>query len=253
MTLHSKTLKILTLNMHKGFSAFNRQFVLHDLKEAIRSTKADIVFLQEVTGENEKHKKKYSDWPQTSHYEFLADEIWPDYAYGKNAVYPQGHHGNAILSKFPIMSSEKIDISTNSLEGRGFLYSMIEIPHYDKRLHCICVHLGLLAASRQKQMKMIQEYIEEKISPDEPILFAGDFNDWSQKAAKHFTEGFHFQEAFFQETGEHAKTFPSWMPLLKLDRIYYRHLKISDCRIDKELIGSKLTDHKGLIATIELS
>lgn len=253
MRTHQKSFKILTLNMHKGFSAFNRQFVLHELKEAIRLTKADIVFLQEVTGENEKHKKKYSDWPETSHYEFLADEIWSDYAYGKNAVYPQGHHGNAILSKFPIVNSEKIDISTNRLEDRGFLYSAISIPGYEKKLHCICVHLGLLAGSRKKQMKIIQDYIERNIPPSEAIVFAGDFNDWSQKAAKNFTESFHFQEAFLEGTGKHAKTFPSWMPVLKLDRIYYKNLKGSHCKVDDQSIWSKLTDHMALLATVELN
>ncbi len=38
-----------------------------------------------------------------SQFAFLADEIWPHFAYGKNAIYSAGHHGNAILSKHPIL------------------------------------------------------------------------------------------------------------------------------------------------------
>lgn len=38
-------LRLLTLNTHKGFSSLNRRFMLHELRDAIRSTAADIVFL----------------------------------------------------------------------------------------------------------------------------------------------------------------------------------------------------------------
>ena len=40
-----QTLRILTVNIHKGFSLGNRHFVLHRLRDAIRSTHADVVFL----------------------------------------------------------------------------------------------------------------------------------------------------------------------------------------------------------------
>src|SRR5690606_4779870 len=96
------TLKVLTVNTHTGFTALNRRFILHELREAIRATGADIVFLQEVLGAHEHHASKHDSWPATSQYEFLADSIWKDFAYGRNAVYPYGHHGNALLSKFPI-------------------------------------------------------------------------------------------------------------------------------------------------------
>ncbi|MGV2481981.1 UNVERIFIED_CONTAM: EEP domain-containing protein, partial [Salmonella enterica subsp. enterica serovar Weltevreden] len=81
---------LLTLNIHKGFSLFNRRFVLHDLREAVRGVPADIVLLQEVIGDHEGHALRHAGWPATPHYEFLADTIWSDFAYGRNAVYTQG-------------------------------------------------------------------------------------------------------------------------------------------------------------------
>jgi len=44
-----QTLTVLTLNVHKGFTPFNRRFILPELREAVRATGADLVFLQEVT------------------------------------------------------------------------------------------------------------------------------------------------------------------------------------------------------------
>ena len=88
---------VLTVNTHKGFTQFNRRFILPELREAVRSTGADLVFLQEVLGEHDRHASRYDNWPQTSQYEFLADSMWPQFAYGRNAVNPRGHHATSAL------------------------------------------------------------------------------------------------------------------------------------------------------------
>ena len=93
-----KRLRVLTVKTHKGFTAFNRRFILPKLREAVRSTQGDIVFLQEVVGSHDRHAARYPGWPQTSQYEFLAANTWSDFDSGRNAVYPDGHHGNALLT-----------------------------------------------------------------------------------------------------------------------------------------------------------
>ncbi|MGE8201388.1 MAG: endonuclease/exonuclease/phosphatase family protein, partial [Variovorax sp.] len=97
------SLKVMTVNTHKGFTALNRRFILPELRDAVRTVGADVVFLQEVLGTHSRHSRRVSNWPEAPHYEFLADTMWPQFAYGRNAVYPKGHHGNALLSKFPIV------------------------------------------------------------------------------------------------------------------------------------------------------
>jgi endonuclease/exonuclease/phosphatase family metal-dependent hydrolase len=72
------SIKVMTVNIHKGFTFFNRKFMLHELREAVRQVGADVVFLQEVTGTHATHGDKFDDYPDTPHYEFLADSIWPD-------------------------------------------------------------------------------------------------------------------------------------------------------------------------------
>ncbi|MBP5090759.1 EEP domain-containing protein, partial [Pseudomonas chlororaphis] len=46
---------VLTVNTHKGFTALNRRFILPELREAVRSVEADVVFLQEVHGAHDQH------------------------------------------------------------------------------------------------------------------------------------------------------------------------------------------------------
>ena len=97
-------LKIATYNIHKGFSQFNRRVVLHELRERLRELNADIVFLQEAQGEHAHHPERHHNYPECAQHEFLAEEVWPHCAYGKNAVYRHGHHGNAVTGVLPVGS-----------------------------------------------------------------------------------------------------------------------------------------------------
>jgi len=248
----SLELKLLTFNIHKGFSHFNTRFVLHELREAIRGVSADIVFLQEVIGEHSLHKIRHSSWPEKSQYEFLADEVWTDHAYGKNAVYSEGHHGNAVLSKFPISRWENFDISAHRFEQRGALFC--EVPVNDggtlKNVVCVCVHLGLLDGWRKRQFARLVELIQQKSQPDQPLIVAGDFNDWSQQAKKHLAEPLGLSEAFESLQGSCAKTYPCAWPLMQLDRVYLRGLRPVSCTVHRLSPWSRLSDHAALLVGI---
>ena len=54
-----RTFTVLTVNTHKGFTALNRRFILPQLREAVRSVGADMVFLQEIHGTHERHPQRY--------------------------------------------------------------------------------------------------------------------------------------------------------------------------------------------------
>ncbi len=98
-------MQVLTVNIHKGYDVFNTRSVLHGLRNAVRAMGSDIVFLQEVKG---------GSGPSAAQYEFLADEIWPQHAYGRNAVAEGMDHGNAVMSRFPVLHNENHDLSAPS-------------------------------------------------------------------------------------------------------------------------------------------
>ncbi|MBP2170445.1 endonuclease/exonuclease/phosphatase family metal-dependent hydrolase [Erwinia toletana] len=243
--------KVLTINTHKGFSASNRRFILPELREAVRATSADIVLLQEVMGTHETHLLNVENWPETPHYEFLADTMWNDYAYGRNAVYPEGHHGNAVLSRFPIVSYENLDISVPDSEKRGMLHCKVQVPDRDITLHVICVHLGLRDAHRNAQMEMMCQLLQS-LPADAPVVVAGDFNDWQQRANQLLAEGAGLEEVFSRENGRPARTFPARFPLLRLDRIYVRNASASHPQKLPRKPWSHLSDHAPLAVEIHL-
>ncbi|HEY1075279.1 MAG TPA: endonuclease/exonuclease/phosphatase family protein [Fontimonas sp.] len=242
--------KVLTLNIHKGFSTFNRRLVLHELRDAVRATDADVVFLQEVIGEHALHSTLHPRWPQTSHYEFLADSTWSDYAYGRNAVYPEGHHGNALLSKYPIRRYANHDISVAGREPRGLLHCVVAVPGLSDELHLVCVHLDLHARQRRRQLGLLCELIDREVPPAAPLVIAGDFNDWTLHAHDRLRVCSDLREVFVERHGKAARTFPARWPLLRLDRIYVRNVQVRSEAVLKLKPWSHLSDHAGLLAEI---
>ncbi len=245
--------RVLTVNTHKGFSFFNRRFILHELREAVRGVGADIVFLQEVLGTHTTHPTRHANWPEAPHYEFLADSIWTDFAYGRNAVYPSGHHGNAVLSKFPIERYENRDVSVSGPEKRGLLHCVMRVPgNEETQLHAICVHLGLQEAHRRKQLELLVKLIDTEIPPDAPLLIAGDFNDWRVRAHSVLNRCAGLREVFVHANGRAAKTFPARFPVLRLDRIYVRNAEVHKPMVLPHKPWSHLSDHAPLAAEITL-
>ena len=243
-------LRLATYNIHKGFSHFNRRMMVHELRHHLRLLEADIVFLQEVQGEHEHHAKNVHDWPVEPQYEFLADEVWGDYAYGRNAIYDHGHHGNAILSRFPIISAENQDVSAHRFEQRGLLHCEIALDKL--RLHCLCVHFGLYERGRRRQLSALTERVQRLVPPDAPLVVAGDFNDWRNSAGRRLVTELGLKEVFRDQRGRPARTFPSAFPVLRLDRIYVRGFAVQHTEVHHGFPWSRMSDHAALSARLRL-
>jgi endonuclease/exonuclease/phosphatase family metal-dependent hydrolase len=250
----TQEIRVLTYNIHKGYCTGNRRFVLDAMRERIAETGADIVFLQEIHGTAIKSaaKKRRFSYPEQPHFEYLADQAWPHYAYGRNAIYRRGDHGNAILSMFPIVGWENIDVSLFPRSSRSILHGVIELPGRDLRLHTLCVHLGLLEQERREQLKALTRRIDAHVPHDEPLIIAGDFNDWRRRAERHLRSDLELAELFVTLRGRHARTFPVWAPVLSVDRIYYRGLQPSSCQRLSKGHWRELSDHAALLGVFEI-
>lgn len=243
-------IKILSYNIHKGFTITNRAFILREIRDAIRKTGADILFLQEVLGDHYHDRCKIPDWESSIQFEYLADEAWTHFAYGQNAIYPDGHHGNAILSKFPITSWDNLDISTNRFEKRGLLKAKIMIPNLDKEITLANTHLNLTQMGRNKQSQMIIESM--KNHHNESWVLVGDFNDWNKKLCAQIESTLGAQEVFKTMNGKLSATFPSFMPILSLDRFFTHNVRGISAKVLTDEHWKSLSDHLPLLVEIEI-
>lgn len=241
-------LKVATLNIHKGLSQFNRRMVIHELREGLNRLALDIVFLQEVQGLHERNALRFGAWPSAAQHEFLAGDGW-QHAYGRNAVYEQGHHGNAVLSRYPIVSWDNHDVSNHRFERRGLLHCRIEVPGFAAPLDCACIHLSLDERGRHRQLDALAGHLSGP--RDAPLIVAGDFNDWRQSASRPMLQRLGLVDAMVTHAGRAARTFPSILPVLHLDRIYVRGFKVRDARVHRGAPWRLLSDHLAVSADLD--
>lgn len=242
------TLGICTYNIHKGFSQLNRRMAIHELREQLRGLDPDISLLQEVQGEHLKHARRHANWPAAPQHEFLAEGALYA-AYGRNAIYTHGHHGNAILSRFPIVAESNHDVSIYRLEQRGILHCEVA-PGTQDSIHCLCVHLSLTESQRRQQLRLLAEYAENHVPRHAPLIIAGDFNDWRHRANEWLPRRLGMIEAFTELEGAPARSYPSHLPLLRLDRIYLRGFRVDAVKVFWGPPWNKVSDHALLYARV---
>jgi len=247
--MNSSALSVVTLNIHKGLSQFNRRMVIHELREGLRMLDPDLVFLQEVQGLNERHALRFAAWPALPQHEYLAQDGW-SHAYGLNRAHHYGHYGNAVLSRHPIVSMENTDISNHRFERRGLLHCRVVVPGWPLPLHGVCVHLSLHERGRRRQLDAIVERLAEPAAKNEPIVVAGDFNDWRQRATELLADRLGLVEVTGIYGRRPARTFPSILPVLRLDRIYVRGFRIVEASVQRGAPWSLLSDHLALGAVL---
>ena len=286
-------LRVATYNIHKGvvpeFFGLRRVARIHDLRARLHELDADLIFLQEVQGQHERHARRFEHWPAEPQDVFLAKSPSMRHtfetAYGRNANYLHGHHGNALLSRFPIVREENRDVSDHALEKRGVLHCVVDIE--GREVHCFVVHFGLFARSRERQLDALIDWISRAVPRGAPLLVAGDFNDWRNKLSERLCGALELAEvfdaarprgpmarsvAYFMRDGlagpgaeagveavpnrrmvRTARTFPALVPWLRMDRIYLRGFRVEDARVMRGPEWARLSDHSPLVADLSLA
>jgi endonuclease/exonuclease/phosphatase family metal-dependent hydrolase len=248
-------LRVATYNIHKGVRGFGprKRLEIHNLGLAIEALDADIVFLQEVrlfhTRESQRFDHTVFGWPAQGQARFLAPEGY-DVAYRTNAFTRHGEHGNALLTRWPLGDVGHHDVSDHRFEQRGLLH--VQVDWNGLAVHAVVVHLGLVHASRMRQVQRLARFIERHVSADEPLIVAGDFNDWSERLDDPMRAvGLERAVAPAGRTSRHL-TFPSLMPVFALDRFYVRGFACRATLVPRGLNWARMSDHLPLVAELEL-
>lgn len=238
------TLRVATWNIHKGVQGLGpaRRLEIHNIGHAVEQLDADIVCLQEVRRMNRREERYFSHWPTQPQADYLAPEGY-EAVYRTNATTRHGEHGNAMLSRWPVLSHQHRDISDHRFEQRGFLHTELQVV--DRVVHVIVVHLGLVPASRLRQTQALLDYIEGHIPAHLPVLVAGDFNDWGTGLGRRMAAS-----GFAEWREQPTPTYPSRLPLNQLDHVYARGLRPVAAMVPAGRIWPRMSDHLPLVAEL---
>mgnify|MGYP004560629947 CR=1 FL=1 len=204
------TLKVMTFNIRFGELAS-----MEEIGEAILKESPDIVMLQEC------------DWgtyreiaPKQNGVKFinvLANHTGMFGLYGKTINYKRGYYGIGLLSRYPIIHSERILLpNKGKAEQRCVLVADVEL-NSGKIITVASTHLEVSTSElRIAQVKFIEELFK---NAPYPVIIAGDMN--AEPDSEEMTE----MRKNWQDCTNRELTYSTTSPSIKIDYIY---TKLSD-------------------------
>lgn len=177
---------------------------------ALRALDADVLALQEVMSGCAFRDRRRVVGPEP--YDWIARELGVRAVAVPAVEAADGKHGNAILTRLPILDHGVWDLSVSSHEPRNALFAVLDAPW--GRLRVVSTHFGLRTAERTQQAYRLLGHLNADL--DTPTVLFGDFNEWAPDGLVSRALGRHF--------ASHGpiRTFPAVAPSLALDRVFWR-------------------------------
>lgn len=233
--------RLVTYNIHKGIGGVDRLYRPERVIETIAHCEPDIVLLQEVDdGVPRSRRDRQVD--------LLAEGLsLPHRAFQRNVVLREGHYGNAILSRFPLYDIRHLELTVPMKKRRRALAAHCRL-RFEGHQHTLLVfnlHLGLAGFERTLQLRrLLTSDILKHVHATTPVIAAGDFNDVWGRLGRRLLEPMGFLPA----SGP-VKTFPAFLPMRPLDRIYFRGpLQLDHSFASRTTMAREASDHLPMVA-----
>jgi endonuclease/exonuclease/phosphatase family metal-dependent hydrolase len=195
-----------------------------------------------VATANELHPK--SPLERTHQLDYLTTMTGHTLIEGLLIERPKGMFGNAILTSYPVLAVRRVDLTIRGgRQRRGALDVDLDIGG-GRKLRVFVAHLGLALWERHFQVRRLLRALGN--DGDSPILMMGDFNLW--------TRIFPRLRPLHRRLGHCplVLTFPSFYPLLPLDRIWVQpQPSLRSLEIHQSALSRVASDHLPLIGEIQ--
>jgi endonuclease/exonuclease/phosphatase family metal-dependent hydrolase len=230
-SLNPWPLTVATYNIH-GAVGTDGRFDPSRVAAVLHEMRADIIALQEVPLGGTHTPNVLTTLQRATG--FVAAE-------GPACDRPERRFGNAVLSRYPILSMRAVDLSFGSREPRGALDA--DVDCHGHLLRIVATHLGLRPAERRDQVnRLLQTFDTEEM----PVILLGDINEWFMWGKSLRVLASHFQSV------PAPRTFPSRRPVFALDRIWIRpRHRLVHVEAHATPLARVASDHLPLIARID--
>ncbi|MEO8847440.1 MAG: endonuclease/exonuclease/phosphatase family protein [Casimicrobiaceae bacterium] len=226
-------LRLATWNIHAGVGR-DRRYDPARIVSVLRELNADVVALQEVAS-------------LADHGDFLPllrAELGFTVIAGPTRPRRGDDYGNALLTRFPVASAVRHDLSVHVREPRGAIDVVLDVQGCPLRV--LSTHLGLRPYERRHQVQQVLAALDDR-NPA-PVVVMGDLNEWFLwgRPLRQLHADFHSRPA--------PATFPSRLPVFALDRIWIKPAqylrRIAPHRSTRARVAS---DHLPLVADIAIA
>ncbi len=209
------------------------------VRQVLGEFAADIIALQEFDN-RARHQK-----PDIAPEDFSAPLGMNCIAQATIADPDGGYQGNVLLTRHRVADVRHVDLGRSGSETRRALLCLIDMP--EGALVAVATHLGLSAAGRRRQARVLVDAVEA-FAGDHPIIMLGDFNEWLPVGGCHSILARRF------DGGARPRTFPVWAPFLPLDRIWVGGgLELDEARVHHSAASAMASDHLPLVASVSAS
>ena len=235
----ARRLRVMTYNIHHG-EGTDGKLDLPRIAAVIRSTRADLVALQEVD-------RKVPRSGGVDQAEELGRLTGMRHAFGPSIPLSGGEYGNAILSRLPITRTTRHLLPKfDNGEQRSILEAEIELSGETRPMRILATHLDHRPNDRERLASV--EAIEQlaRTSTNSPVLLAGDLNDSPGSAVLE-----RLTLNWSAASPGPLSTIPSDQPKRQIDFVLQRasmNWKIIDIRVVAEPVAS---DHRPLLIVLE--
>lgn len=224
-----------TYNVHKCVGMDLR----HDperVAAVVREIDSDLIGLQEV--DNRSGGRRLS-----AQMEYIARATGYNALPGPTIRRSDGHYGNVLLTRWPILESREIELNVHGREPRGAIDALVRVRSNEIRI--IVAHLGLAAAERWYQVCRLAAVIRAKRSG--LLILLGDMNEWYPKS-----RGLDLLHRYMGKSPT-IPSYPAWCPFLSLDRIWVRpRASLIRIKTHATSISRIASDHLPVIAEIKM-
>lgn len=203
----------------------------------LRELDCDIYALQEVNNEQ-------GEEDDSMQLEYLSEALGMAAIPGLRIVRHSGEYGNAILTRLPIESVHRHDLSYSWFEPRGALDVQFDVGLH--KLRVIATHLGLSRSERRSQWRQLLTAVADA-PPEMPTIVLGDMNEWFP-----FSATLHDAHRILGEPLAPA-AFPSFAPFLRLTRIWVRPVSsIVSISVHRSPAARRASDHLPVKAIVDV-
>jgi len=227
-------MKLATYNIHACIGADGR-FDPGRTAAVMLQLNADVLALQEV----EHHQVDGLDL-----LEYLATATGMEPIAGPLLLRETRDYGNALLTRLPVLTLNRVDLSQPPHEPRGALDAMLDWQ--GQHVQVVATHLGLRPGERRRQVRQLLALCES--TPAAYSVLLGDLNEWLL-----WGRPLRWLRRYFAAIPQ-PRTYPARFPLFALDRIWvHPRSAMKNLAVFSSPAARVASDHLPLMAELAIT